>query len=128
MVLPVVKNCCQFPNFTPNGVPNWQTNPYLQRTTPPSLLFNDPEDRLQRGWDQGISDNNTNILLTACLGMGSLLMNFIPHFRTNWRIAGERAFANMVLLVALIQGLGIKKGYQEKIVQQGAINPGRTWN
>jgi hypothetical protein len=81
-----------------------------------SQLSNQPdaETRIIAGWNQGIKDNKTHKDMTALMGIGCLLMNYVPGLRMRWGTAIKMAIANMGLMMLIHQGMGIIKGYKEK--------------
>lgn len=45
--------------------------------------------------------------MTWLMGIGCLLMNFIPGLKMSWKMAGRMALANMGLMVLIDKGLGL---------------------
>jgi hypothetical protein len=104
----------QFPNSTPNTPAASKSNAPMQKPLSPTGPQPDAEYKLKRGWNEGVQENKSNKAMTVWMGIGCLLMNFIPGLRMKWSTAFKMALANMALMAAILQGFGMKKGYQKK--------------
>lgn len=58
---------------------------------------------------RGIQEAKMHTAATILMGVGSLLMNFIPGFKMSWSMASKMAVANMAMMVMIAFGLGAYK-------------------
>jgi len=83
-------------------------------TSAPALIPPVSDSNFVHGWKQGIQDNEDHWPLTFFMGLGYMLLNFIPALRTKWSKARKIALANMALMVTITQLLAMMKAYGRK--------------
>jgi len=96
------------------GKSSSQMNHMSQTPAPAQKQQLDAESKLKRGWKEGVKENQANKSMTTAMGVGCLLMNFVPGLRMKWGTAIKMSIANMALMGVINQGFGMVKGYQGK--------------
>ena len=69
-------------------------------------------------FERGFSEARMHLPATTLMGIGCLLMNFIPGFKMSWPMSIKMASANMAMMLMIAFGLGAYRSKQGHVEHQ----------